>query len=55
MEEQINIIQLAQQNWEIAFLYGLKYLKDISTNLNDLKGIVQVHESEIQNLKKEQA
>lgn len=50
---ELDLLQFAQENWELAFLYGLKYLKDISSNLNDLKTIVKVHEAEIKNLKKE--
>ncbi|AXX87149.1 hypothetical protein AMRN_1413 [Malaciobacter marinus] len=46
-----DILTLITNNWEVCFLYGIKYLKDISNNLHDLKTIVKVHEAEIKNLK----
>jgi len=48
---ELDILAAIKENWEIIFLYGLKYLKDISLNLSDLKTIVKVHEAEINNLK----
>lgn len=49
------VIKVIADNWEICFLYGLKYLKDLSKNvsdhLGDLKTIVAVHEAEIENIK----
>lgn len=48
---EVDLITIIRENWEIIFLYGLKYLKDISLNLADLKTIVKVHEAEIKNLK----
>lgn len=49
----LDLVQVVQDNWQFAFLYGLKYLKGIDDNLRDLKTIVKTHEIEIENLKKQ--
>ncbi|WP_298750788.1 hypothetical protein [uncultured Arcobacter sp.] len=49
---ELDLMQFIQENWQVGFLYGLKYLKDMSRSHTNLEKIVAVHEAEIEMLKK---
>jgi hypothetical protein len=49
--ESITLGQIIADYWQVAFLYGIKILKDISINLNNIKVVLAVHETEINSLK----
>ena len=48
----VDLTQLALDNWQVVFLYGFKYLKNMEKLITQIDKIVAVHEIEIKNLKK---
>lgn len=48
---EIDLVEVISNYWEVGFLYGVKILKDISNNLNNIHTVLAVHETEINNLK----
>jgi len=44
LNEETNLLIWLSNNWEVVFLYGLKYV-------NDINKILTIHETEIKNLK----